>query len=167
MQELIHNLGLDWKLFLAQAVNFLIVIVILRFTVYRPLLHLMAQRRKKIEEGLAKSEEAERRLLEVGELKKNKLKEAEAEVVQVMKSAEARAKEETQKILAAAAKKEAEVMKTALERIEAEKIAERKKLHEEAVSLVKKVIAKPVAAVAKNSENLPESAGRSCSWTDG
>ena len=64
MQELIHNLGLDWKLFLAQAFNFLVVLVVLRLTVYKPLLGFLAQRRTKIEEGIMKSEEADRRLHE-------------------------------------------------------------------------------------------------------
>jgi len=144
MEGLIQNLGLDWKLFLAQAANFFIVLIVLRFTVYKPLLELLAKRKKKIEEGIAKSEEADRRLHEVGELKKNKIREAEEEVVKVMKNAESRAKEETKKILDAAAVKEAGIMKTALERIEAEKIAERKKLYNEAVGLMKNVIAKTV-----------------------
>ncbi len=144
MEGLIQNLGLDWKLFLAQAANFFIVLIVLRFTVYTPLLELLAKRKKKIEEGVAKSEEADRRLHEVSELKKNKMKEAEGEVVKIMRNAESRAKEETQKILDAAAAKEAGIMKTALERIEAEKILERAKLHAEAVTLIKKAITKTV-----------------------
>lgn len=144
MQELIKNFGLDWKLFLAQAANFFIILVILRFTVYKPLLAFLAERKKKIEEGLSKSEEADRRLHEIGELKKNKVKEAEEEVVKIMRNAESRAKEETQKILDAAAQKEAGIMKTAMERIEAEKIAERAKLYNEAVTLVKQIIVKTV-----------------------
>lgn len=144
MQELIKNFGLDWKLFLAQAANFFILLVILRFTIYKPLLAFLAERKKKIEEGIEKSEEADRRLHEIGDLKKNKIKEADEEVVKIMRSAESRAQEEAQKILDAAAQKEAGVMKTALERIEAEKIAERKKLYTEAVTLVKKIIVKTV-----------------------
>ncbi len=144
MQDLIKNLGLDWKLFLAQAVNFFIVLVVLRLTIYKPLLEFLAKRRTKIEEGIAKSEEAEKRLHEISELKKNKMKEAEEEAMKMMKSAELRAEEQTQKILDDAAKKEAGMMKTALERIEAEKMAERKKMYDEAVTLVKHVITKTV-----------------------
>ncbi len=144
MQELIKNFGLDWKLFLAQAINFFIVLVVLRLTIYKPLLKFLAERKKNIEKGIEKSEEADRRLHEVGELKKNKVKEAEEEVVKIMRSAESRAKEEAQKILDAAAEKEAGIMKTAMERIEAEKLLERKKLYNEAAALVKKIIVKTV-----------------------
>ena len=153
MQSLIQNLGLDWKLFLAQAVNFLIVLVVLRLTVYKPLLAFLASRKKKIEEGVAKSEEADLRLREASELKKNKMKEAETEVLKMMKRAESRAQEETKKIFAEAATKEAGIMKTALERIEAEKTAERKKLYEEAVTLVKKTIAKTVEMNPESIDN--------------
>src|SRR3989344_3698060 len=114
MQELIHNLGLDWKLFLAQATNFFIVLVVLKLTIYKPLLDFLAKRKKKIEEGIAKSEEADRRLHEIGEIKKNKIKEAEEEVVKIMKSAESRAKEETQRILDAAAAEEVGLMKNVI-----------------------------------------------------
>ncbi len=144
MQELIHNFGLDWKLFLAQAINFFIVLVVLRLTVYKPLLEFLAKRRGKIEEGIAHGEEAERKLREAQEVKKEKLKEAEVEVVSMMRAAESRAAAETEKIMEAAARKEAGMMKTALERIEAEKAAERKKLYDEAVALVKKMIVKTV-----------------------
>ena len=144
MQELVHNFGLDWKLFLAQAANFFIVLVVLRFTIYKPLLDFLAKRRVKIEEGIAQAEEAKQKLHEAQELKKIKLKEAEAEVVSVMKNAELRAKEETQKMMNEAAKKETELMKTALERIEAEKVSERKKLYDEAVTMVKRIIVKAV-----------------------
>lgn len=144
MQELIHTLGLDWKLFLAQAANFFIVLVVLRLTIYKPLLGFLAKRKEKIEEGITKSEEADRRLHEADEVKKIKTKEAEGEIVKMMKSAESRAQEESQKIMDAAAKKEAAAMKAALERIEAEKANERKKLYAEAVDLVKKTIMKTV-----------------------
>ena len=153
MQELVKNFGLDWKLFLAQAVNFFVVLVILRFTVYKPLLNFLAQRRKKIEEGIAHAEEAKRKLHEAQEVRREKIREAETEIVQLMRAAESRAQDETQKILDAAAQKEAGMMKTALERIEAEKIAERNKLYEEAVTLVKKTIAKTVEMNPESIDN--------------
>ena len=153
MQELIKNFGLDWKLFLAQAANFFIVLVVLRLTIYKPLLTFLADRKKKIEEGIMQAEEAKRKMQEANEVKKEKLKEAEAEVVTLMRAAETRAKGDAQKILDEAAHKEAGIMKTAMERIEAEKIAERKKLYDEAVTLVKKTIAKTVEMNPKSIDN--------------
>ncbi len=147
---MLRGLGLDWKLFLAQAVNFFIVLVVLRLTVYKPFLHFLAKRRRGIEEGIAKTEEAKRRLEEITELKKEKMKEAEREVATILNRSELRAKEEAQKIMEAAARKETEMMKTAREEIEAQKAAERKRLHEESVALVKNILVKVVDMDPKN-----------------
>lgn len=144
MQEMLHGLGLDWKLLLAQAVNFFILLVVLRLTVYKPLLRFLAKRRREIEEGIAKTEEARRRLEEIAELKKAKMKEAEGEVAEILSRSEARAKEEAQRIMDAAARKEAEMIKIAHEEIGAEKAAERKRLREESVALVKDILVKAV-----------------------
>ncbi len=141
---MLRVLGLDWKLFLAQAVNFFILLVVLRLTVYKPFLHFLAKRRREIEEGIAKTEEAKRRFEEITELKKEKMKEAEREVAVILNRSELRAKEETQKIMEAAARKEIEMMKTAREEIEAQKAAERKRLHKESVALVKNILVKAV-----------------------
>ena len=65
MAELAEQLGLDWKLLLSQAVNFLLLLFLLRKFAYLPLLKILKERRARIEEGLAKATEADKRLLEV------------------------------------------------------------------------------------------------------
>ena len=105
MESLLHNLGLDWKLLLSQAVNFLIVLVVLRLTVYKPLVELMRKRRERIEEGLTKATEADTRLAQISELQKEKLKEAEQEGMKILKSSEERARAEQKRILDEAARR--------------------------------------------------------------
>lgn len=77
MADLFHNLGVDWRLLVSQGVNFLLLLIILRLFVYKPLLKVLADRRARIEEGLAKADEADKRLSEANEIAKTKLKEAE------------------------------------------------------------------------------------------
>ena len=52
MNELFEQLGINWKLFLSQLVNFFILLFVLRAFVYKPFLAIIKERSKKIKEGL-------------------------------------------------------------------------------------------------------------------
>jgi len=144
MQSLFNNLGLDWKLLLSQAANFFLVLIILRLTVYKPLIELMKKRRARIEEGLMKATEADRRLAGIGELQKEKLKEAERQGIAVIKSAEEQAKVRERQILEEAAKSEADIIARAKERAAADEAAALRKVESEAVHLVKEILIRTV-----------------------
>ena len=64
MQELFAAFGVNWKLLLIQAVNFGVLLVILSYVLYRPILRMIDARQKKIAEGVATAEAAARRLEE-------------------------------------------------------------------------------------------------------
>ena len=57
-------LGINLPSLLAQLVNFTLLLVVLYLLAYKPLLRLLDERKKRIQEGLAASEEAKRRLAE-------------------------------------------------------------------------------------------------------
>ena len=46
MQELFSAFGVNWKLLIAQAVNFGIVLVALRYFLYTPVLEMLEKRRQ-------------------------------------------------------------------------------------------------------------------------
>lgn len=144
MSELIHKLGIDWKLLLAQAANFFIILVILRFTVYKPLLKMLGERRRKIEQGFKDSEEAAKRLGEVDSAYKQKIAEAEKESLTMMAKLEERAKGKEAEILGAAKNKEAEILASAQKIAEARKKESEALVYKEAVFLVKSAVAKAV-----------------------
>ncbi len=52
MDSFISTFHIDWKIIIAQAINFIIVLVILHFLVLKPLRKLMAEREAKITGGL-------------------------------------------------------------------------------------------------------------------
>lgn len=145
MESLIENFGLDWKLLLSQAVNFSLVFVILRVTVYTPLLQVMAKRKKKIEDGIMKDEEGTKRLLGIATLEKEKLKEAEAKALGIIHSGEEKAKKEGMKILEATAKKKEEMEVAARAQIEAEKQSALREAESQIQHLVKEVLVKAVS----------------------
>ena len=60
MSELFSQLGIDWKLLLAQGVNFVILLVVLTKFVYKPLMKMVEARRQKIELGIRGGEMAEK-----------------------------------------------------------------------------------------------------------
>jgi F-type H+-transporting ATPase subunit b len=86
MEGLLGQLGIDWKLLLSQAVNFFILLVILRLFVYKPLFSIIKERNRKIQEGLDKAKEADIRLGEVDRIAAAQLKNAEQESVKIIEN---------------------------------------------------------------------------------
>lgn len=111
--EIINNFGIDPKLLIAQVVNFLIILFVLKRFLYKPVLDLLEQRKKIIEEGVQKTEEA-RLLLEKAEAKekellkeavveaKKLLEEAKNQKIELLRESEEKAKKQADLILAEA-----------------------------------------------------------------
>lgn len=144
MSELIHQLGIDWKILLAQGVNFFILLTVLSFLVYRPLMRLIEERRKKIEFGLEGAKLAEHRLKEIDHLKNEKLAEADREALQIIQSAESNASREAQNIIDLAEGKADRLVKEGEEITENKKKEALQKLAEESSDLIRVAIAQAV-----------------------
>ncbi len=52
MDSFINAFHIDWKIIIAQAVNFVVVLLVLHFILIKPLKKVMAERSKKIEQGV-------------------------------------------------------------------------------------------------------------------
>ncbi len=144
MNSFISQFGIDWKLFLSQLVNFGIILVVLKFFVYGPVLKVLKERNKKIKEGLDKAEEAGVRLKEIDDIGKSHIKDAETKSINIIRETEKRAKvleQELQK------KSEASQLQMQKELQESYK-KQQEQVHElvlkNAVELVKKTIIKTV-----------------------
>lgn len=149
MDQFVSQLGIDWRLLLSQAVNFLIVLVILRLFVYKPVLAMLHERKTKIAEGITKAEEATRKLGEAEEVKKEKIHEAETEVLQMFKEADHKLKLVEEEKLQATEKKVAQAMQNAELVME-----QRKQEFDEALSQEAKEMLR--TALAKVAEMSPE-----------
>ena len=119
MQQLFSAFGIDWRLLIAQAVNFGIVLVALRYFLYKPVLAVLEERRRAVAKGVedaaragellsgadaeasarvaaadAEAEQIVSAARAAGNAEKARLlQEAEARAVAVARDAEARAKE--------------------------------------------------------------------------
>ena len=144
MEEFIHQFGIDGKLLASQIVNFAVLILVLRFAAYRPIV-AMLKKQDKIEEGLAKTEEANRRLEEANEEKKAKMKEAEQAALALLKKAEEKGKNKGAAILDQARQKESEMLKNA-EKIAAQIKAEgQEEALRESAGLIREALVKTAA----------------------
>lgn len=144
MSQLLSQLGIDWRLLIAQAVNFFLLLVILRLFVYKPLIGMMHERRKKIEEGIAKAEEADERLKEVNHIGIEKIKEAEATAMGILKKTELDAKALEASLLAKAKERESAAMASAEERIRGRETDADRAMTAEAAMLIKSAVARLV-----------------------
>lgn len=140
----ITQLGIDWKLLLSQAVNFLLLLIILRMFVYKPILNVLKKRREKIEEGLAKAQEADVRLKEVDGISKKKIKQAQDEAINIIKAGEQKGKEVEINLMEKAKEKEMMYMKKVDSEVESKKAEAEKEIRKEAAAFVKKALIKTV-----------------------
>ena len=80
--EVLAKLGIDWKLLLAQAVNFAVLFWVLRRYAYQPMLDFLEKRTIKIEQGLKDAEKATLKLSEIEAQEKKVLGAAQKEAKQ-------------------------------------------------------------------------------------
>lgn len=73
MSQVLSVFGIDWRLLLINAVNFGLVLVALWYFLYAPVLKMLEERRKKVEQGVLDAESAKRRLAEIEESRAGKL----------------------------------------------------------------------------------------------
>src|SRR5205823_14502992 len=64
LRDTAETFGWNWKLFLSQVISFCIVAYLLQRLAYRPILALLEERRRKIEEGQTNAEKIQKELAE-------------------------------------------------------------------------------------------------------
>lgn len=89
--ELFTKLGINGKLLLAQAFNFLVVLWILKRYVFPRVIKMLEDRRATIEKGLAMHDEAQKEIARADIARKEILTRADTEAEKVMGEAKARA----------------------------------------------------------------------------
>lgn len=122
MSELIEKLGVDWRLLLAQIVNFLLLFWVLKRFAYKPLAQFLEKRAKTIEKGLQDAEftAQERERLRV--LKQEMLAQAQKEAQEVIKDAQTKGKKEFEDLIQKAKERKEELVSQAKAEIEEEKV---------------------------------------------
>lgn len=153
MSELIEHFGVDWKLLLAQAVNFFILLFILKRFAYGPIIKILKKRREDIEKGIKYTQEAETRLNEIGKEKEVTLNAARAEALNIVTQGENAAKRRKDEIIKEAHLKVESVVTDAKRLIEEEKAKTTEAVFKSAESLVERGIEKVIGKIGEENRN--------------
>lgn len=94
----IAALGVNWKMLISQGVNFLLLVVLLKWLLYKPVLKLLNERQQKISDFMELAEKTKKEAAELEEKNRQKIDEAKKQVREYLEEAKTQAKEEAQKI---------------------------------------------------------------------
>ncbi len=147
MQELIHNFGIDWKLLLAQMVNFALLLFILKKFAYGPILEMFRKRREDIAESLKKNKEAEENFNQSIRVREEAAEKARTEALALISQAELEAKHRKEVLLAEASRKVEEVILDAKKVIAREKAKMGEEVYAESEALVRLGIEKTIGKI--------------------
>jgi F-type H+-transporting ATPase subunit b len=87
MEQLISTFGIDWKMLIVQILNFSILLGILWYFLYRPLVDLIESRRAQIIKGVADAERADVALRDADSKKTDILAQASIEAEKIVATA--------------------------------------------------------------------------------
>ena len=129
------TLGINLKIFIAQFINFAVVLLVLWKWAYKPIIKLLDQRSEKIEKSVKDAEEIDRRLLDLEKEQKEVIQKAKKEASAILEKAQVDA-DLRKKDLIAKAKGEVEnVVYQGKEQLKTEKEAMLNDLKKEIVEL--------------------------------
>lgn len=128
-------LGINLGYLIVQAFNFLIILVILRAWVYRPVIDMLEQRRERIAKGLEDAEMAEKARGNAEKEAEEILSQAQQEANQRLREATERAEKTAREIRAEAERQAAEIREAAEQDAEAEKRDSLRELRGDVASL--------------------------------
>ena len=121
MELLLKKLGIELHILIAQIINFVILLFILRRFFYKPLMNLLDKRRAIIDKGLADAKEAEENLRKIETVKTEKIIEGEREANKIIEKSKKTAEEKSALILKETQEKSENLLKEAKEIAEEEK----------------------------------------------
>ncbi len=134
MEQIFAVFGVEWKLLLVNIVNFAVLVILLSYILYKPVIKLLDERKLKIEKGLKDAELAEEKLAEIKEKESQIVADARKKAQEILSSSEDLAEKEKEAILQEAQAKALTALASAKRQAQEEK----KKLVQEAKDLVAK-----------------------------
>lgn len=146
--DVLGNLGIDGTLFVAQLINFLIVLAVLWFFAYKPFMKLMADRTKKIEDGIKRADEIDERMAALEAEREEVLAKARVEAKGIVDEAEDIAKKRGEALVANARQEVESVVNTGKKQIAAQKDQLMQESKKELADIVVAAVAKVASEVS-------------------
>lgn len=146
--DFLDKLGIDWKLFLAQLINFVVLLFILYRFLYKPVIKMLDKRKKEIEDNAKKTEILEAKMVRADLDVKEQLKKAEKDAQQIIHEAREVAKRTKEDTLEEVNKEMRRLKEEAKNQIERERDEALRLVLKESESLVKQSVTKVLEAIA-------------------
>lgn len=140
-----------WQV-LFQAVNFGVILFVLNKVLYKPVMKMLDDRAKKINEGMAAAEKNLKEAGEIEKLKKAEVAKARKDAAAIIRQAEVEAKKAADNILEASKKKAKDEAERIVKNAESEIAAAKKAMEGQAVELALAMAKKALAAALTAAE---------------
>ena len=122
MQELLHSLGINWSVMIAQIVNFAILLFILGRFVYKPVMRMLDERREGIADAARREKQIAEKLSGMASEREKLLAEARAESQRIIDEAKSGGETVQKRLLGEAQAEIARLRLEAEKRLAGEKI---------------------------------------------
>jgi F-type H+-transporting ATPase subunit b len=138
MAELLAKLGVNWQLLIAQIVNFTIVVVVLGYFVYKPILNLLDTRAERIRKSMEDAKRIENHAKELEEIRQREMRKLDQESGAIFDRTKRQAEAMQQEMVKNAKKEVEQMLASGSKRIE----EERRQMLEEVLKTVNVVVVK-------------------------
>jgi F-type H+-transporting ATPase subunit b len=136
MESLVSVFHLDLKLFIAQIINFAIVLAVLYYFAFKPIVKVMEERSQKIEKSLSDAQEIASKLSEAEIEKKNIIAEAKKAATEILENANFQGEEKQKEMINKAKEDIGQIINAEKAKIQIEKAETLKALKAETAELV-------------------------------
>ena len=151
--DVLAKLGVDWKLLVAQVVNFLVLLWVLRRFAYRPMLEFLEKRTKRIESGLRDAKRAAEKLSEIEAKEREVLEEARKESAAIVARARESAERIADKVMIESREESERILIETRKKVDAERESMRAEMKRELAGLVLLATEKVLAEKLKGADD--------------
>ena len=136
MENLIETFHIDWRLLIAQVVNFAIVFAVLYWLAFKPLAKVMAERTAKITKGLDDAKKVEEKLVRTQEEFNKTMTEAKKQANVILEKAAVDADARKQEMIERAKEEIGQIINQEKQKMQADKATTLKEIKREVADLV-------------------------------
>ncbi|MEK7173085.1 MAG: F0F1 ATP synthase subunit B [Patescibacteria group bacterium] len=119
--ELFQKLGIDWRLLLAQAINFLVLLLILSKFLFKPVIKMLDERSSKVKDSLKQAEDIKRQVELINKENEKKILASKTQAETIIRNAQAEAEKERQQIIAKSRAESSQIIVAAKKQLAQEK----------------------------------------------
>ena len=147
MQDLMNSFGINPVLLVAQIINFLIIMWLLKRFAYKPIFEMLNKRRQSIAEGVKNAEESNKTLQKALEEEKQILKTAQTQAQEILTDAQKQASQTLTDAESSAKVRVEKILADAKEEINRQSVETQKKLAKHTARLAVELLEKSLSGM--------------------